>query len=157
MQPASPKSTSNAATAGMISPGTTSPDAALPARAAVRRARSRRRAVRSRAHYVTGGLCVAVLLAGLAVGLPWLAGTRKAAQVTPPAEAGAVHVGTMLMALEGDYCRRMAFDNSSGAMWEVERIRCAGMDATPVDSAEAVRQRYSGGRLEAIRRSFADR
>lgn len=114
----------------------------------------RRRPARERAQLVI--VAVIVVLTGcLVVGLTMLAAMRTAAPVPPRTDAGISRVGTVVLPSDGESCRRMAFENSGGAMWEIGSVRCGG--AIPQDPQEAVRQRYSGGRLDAIRKGFSER
>ena len=97
-------------------------------------------------------LCV---LGAFAVVLPMLSARKPEASAPSARTPATARMGTVTLPSNGDRCRRMALDNQTGRMTEVERTRCLGSAAaTPED---AVRDRYSGGRLEAIRKSFSDR
>ena len=118
------------------------------------RASVRAKAGRSSANVVLGSLLVLFVLGAFAIALPMLS-ARKPETPEPSARTPAARIGTVTLPSDGDGCRRMALDNQTGRMTEVERVRCVGSAAaTPED---AMRDRYSGGRLEAIRRSFSER
>jgi hypothetical protein len=111
---------------------------------------------RSRSHVVLGSVLVVLMLGGFALLLPILAANapepnRRARGPDP--QAG--RIGTVTLSPDGEHCRQMTLDNHTGKMVEAGRIRCA--TNIPVNAEEAVRQRYSGGRLDAIRKSFSDR
>ena len=103
---------------------------------------------RSSRGFIVGGAAIMILLGGGAI----LINAMQAHD--PLVSDGSRHqVGTITLAPEGEFCRQLAFDNTSGRMVEVGRIKCMGSDSG--DPAQRVRDRYSGGRLEAIRKSFS--
>jgi hypothetical protein len=73
----------------------------------------------------------------------------------PPgaADANRHNVGTITLAPEGVYCRQLALDNRSGDLVEAGRIKCIGPGS--VEPEQPMQDRYSGGRIEAIRKSFS--
>jgi hypothetical protein len=75
---------------------------------------------------------------------------------TPAADDGAAHRSvTIRLAREGDLCRQVTIDNKTGQMTDKGRLPCD--KATPTDPKEQLKERYSGGRLDAIRNSFTAR
>lgn len=58
--------------------------------------------------------------------------------------------GVITFAREGDACRQVILDNSTGRLRDNGSVPC-GKPATP---EERLRERYSGGRIDSIRDSF---
>lgn len=120
------------------------------------RASARRKSARSSSNMVLGSVLVMILLGGFALVLPHL-GPKNAA-TAPPAQSRderSGRVGTVTLSREGDHCRRMELDNNTGRMVEMDRVRCASEG--PASPEDAVREKYSGGRIDAIRKSFSGR
>jgi hypothetical protein len=118
------------------------------------------RAKRKRLH--VAGVCaiIAVLLlsAFLVQGaIGWRDGALPKNGAPPQNQAGSRHLGTIQLSAEGDKCRRLLLDNKTGQVIGGKAVACGGNADVPFDPKEALKRRYSGGRLDAIRDSFSGR
>jgi len=100
-------------------------------------------------------------LSGFALLLAFIAGAVLLREAPAPLRAtkdGPVDmhaVGTIRFAREGNMCRELTIDTRSGQMMNENRRPCEKPVSS--DPKEQVKERYSGGRLDAIRDSFMSR
>ncbi len=120
------------------------------------RASIRGKSGRSSANRMLGIVLVTVMLAGFALAIPLLSAPPPPA-VERSRDVQSSRVGSITLAPDGEHCRRMALDNKTGRMEEVGRVRCVGVGAGSAHPEDVMRERYSGGRLEVIRKSFSER
>lgn len=98
--------------------------------------------------FILFGVATMVMLGGAAILLQMQADTRPV-----PSPEATHSIGLITLAPEGVWCRQLSLDNRSGRMVEVGRIKCVGPGS--VDPEQQMRERYSGGRIETIRKSFS--
>jgi hypothetical protein len=99
--------------------------------------------------------CVA-MIAILGLGYWLYRETASASRAADSAEAHADRsVGTIKLGREGDRCRHLTLDNRTGQIRDDGAQPCHR--PVPGDPKEQLRERYSGGRLDAIRDSFRSR
>jgi hypothetical protein len=114
------------------------------------RTSARKESRRSTSNLLPGAVLITLLVGAFALLLQSLPSSAP----KPPSKRDP-RVGIVTLSPEGEQCRRMALDNKTGRMVEMERLPCTG--APPNGPQEIMQQRYSGGRLEAIRESFSSR
>lgn len=101
--------------------------------------------------FIVCGVAIMIMLGGAAIVLKLQA--DRGAAPSPQAVSASHNVGLITLAPEGAWCRQLSLDNQSGRMVEVGRIKCVGPGS--VDPEQQMRERYSGGRIESIRKSFS--
>jgi hypothetical protein len=119
------------------------------------RASAKKASRRSSSNFVLGGVLLTMLLGGFALVVQYLPTSASHSQSSSSSVRSDPRVGTVTFSSDGDNCRRMVLDNKTGQMVEIGSVRCAG--SPPSSPEEAMQQRYSGGRLDAIRKSFSGR
>lgn len=125
-----------------------------PPAAQARRRSSAPKSGRSSRGFILGTAALLIFASAWALLFKAIAAGRHASPADV-SEASRRNAGTIMLAPEGEFCRQLGLDNRSGRTVEMGRIKCTGTGAAA--PTEGMRERYSGGRLESIRRSFSDR
>lgn len=100
-------------------------------------------------------------LTGFALLLAFIVGAILSREAPAPLRASKgdaveMHaVGTIRFRPEGNMCREATIDTRTGQMISEDRRPCE--KPVPSDPKEQLKERYSGGRLDAIRDSFRSR
>jgi hypothetical protein len=101
--------------------------------------------------FIVFGAAIMIMLGGAAIIINMQIDSRQAP--APEAATNTHNTGIITLAPEGQWCRQLSLDNRSGRMVEVGRVKCVGPGS--VDPEQTMRERYSGGRLDTIRKSFS--